>query len=74
MRVKKEFTGNRTRFLYSPWLLALLVSRVFFVDSTEKGRLRHAGKGAFFAAGAGKNTRDKNFLPCIVSRVVSSAA
>jgi hypothetical protein len=47
MRVKKEFAGNRTRFLYSPWLLALLVSRVFFVDGKEKGRLRHVGKVAF---------------------------
>jgi hypothetical protein len=36
IRVKKEFEGDRTRFLYSPWLLALLVSRVFFVDSSEK--------------------------------------
>jgi hypothetical protein len=36
IKVKREFAGNRTRFLYSPWLLALLVSRVFFVDSSEK--------------------------------------
>jgi len=64
IRVKREFAGNRTRFLYSPWLLALLVSRVFFVGSSEKAAFPFAGRRPFPFHDARESTRPERECFC----------